>query len=76
MPRGFLNFEPMPSTSNNRTKIIVIVEIYCYSEFQITILNSYITYRSCISRYLCCNVRILKNREIVRHTKVISDNKR
>ena len=24
-------------------------------------------YRSCISRYLCCNVRILKNRGFVRH---------
>ena len=33
-------------------------------------------YRSCISRFLCCNVRILKNRGIVRHTDVISENKR
>ena len=29
-----------------------------------------------ISRYLCCNVRILKNQEIVRYTDVISENKR
>ena len=44
--------------------------------------SSPITYTSdyfyfiCILMFLCCNVRILKNRGIVRHTDVISENKR
>ena len=33
-------------------------------------------YRSSILRFLCCKVRILKNRGIVRHMDVISVNKR
>ena len=31
-------------------------------------------YRPCMSRYLCCNGRVIKNRGIVRQTDIISEN--